>query len=82
MRGGDLKDHAAHVRKETGKPRLSRPAVGENDDGTITFKTKRKSPNHSQEGQRRLSGSAVPQFDAKCQPIMPMVGSVEDLPLI
>ena len=70
----DLRDHAAHVRKETGKkPRLSvdLPWV-ENDDGTITFKTKRKSQ-VIRKKDKKVVQITVPQFDAKCQPIMPMV---------
>lgn len=70
----DLKDHAADVQKDTGKKtRLSadRPWA-KNDDGTITFKTKRKSQ-ITRKKDRKVIEVTVPQFDAKCQLIMPMV---------
>ncbi|QLL88585.1 hypothetical protein GWG10_10300 [Aeromonas caviae] len=70
----DLKEYAAQVHKDTGKkPRLSAdlPWV-ENYDGTITFKTKRKAQ-ITRKKDKKVIEITVPQFDAKCQPIMPMV---------
>ena len=70
----DLKEYAAHVHKETGKkPRLSSdlPWV-ENDDGTITFKTKRKAQ-ITRKKDKKVIEITVPQFDAKGKPIKPMV---------
>lgn len=70
----DLKEYAAQVHKDTGKkPRLSAdlPWV-ENDDGTITFKTKRKAQ-ITRKKDKKVIEITVPQFDAKGKPIKPMV---------
>ena len=70
----DLKEYAAQVHKDTGKkPRLSTdlPWV-ENDDGTITFKTKRKAQ-ITRKKDKKVIEITVPQFDAKGKPIKPMV---------
>lgn len=68
----DLKEYAGKIHKESGKkPCLSVDQPwSENDDGTITFKTKRIA---TIKKNNKIITITIPQFDAKCQPIMPMV---------
>ncbi|MGL6495503.1 hypothetical protein ACSZNT_11290 [Aeromonas veronii] len=73
----DLKEFATKVHKDSGKkPCLSvdLPWI-ENDDRTITFKTKRIASLKKKDN--KIIRITVPQFDVKCQPIMPMVDICE-----
>lgn len=70
----DLKAFAAAEKQKTGKaPRLSADVPWtENDDGTITFKTKRKAQ-LTRKKDKKVITITVPQFDAKGKPIKPML---------
>lgn len=72
----DLKEYAAKIHKESGKkPYLSVDQPwSENDDRTITFKTKRIA---TIKKNNKITTITIPQFDAKCQPIVPMVDICE-----
>ncbi|MFQ2659581.1 hypothetical protein ACK3ZC_10570 [Aeromonas caviae] len=72
-----MKEFATKVHKDSGKkPCLSvdLPWI-ENDDKTVTFKTKRIASLKRKDNQ--LIRITVPQFDVKCQPIVPMVDICE-----
>lgn len=70
----DLEEFANKEKQKTGKaPRLS-PDVPwtVNDNGTITFKTKRKAQ-FTRKKDKKVITVTVPQFDAKGTPIKPML---------